>query len=246
MTASGTLTSKQRPKVLVVEDESDIQDLMVLHLKREGYDVVAVADGTDAMERLKVGGYDLLVLDWMLPGFNGLEIAREVRSQALTRRMPMLMVTARTEAADIVLGLEAGCDDYVTKPFEIPVFLARVRALLRRASQLSQQVEDQPEEVIRIGPLLVDGRSYQAKAADQVLDLTPSEFKLLQALAQNRGRVLTRERLIDCVQGAGVNVVDRAIDTHVFGLRKKLGAIADIIETVRGVGYRVRADYGTA
>jgi two-component system phosphate regulon response regulator PhoB len=246
MMSTGTVASKQRPRVLVVEDEGDIQDLMVLHLKREGYEVSAVADGVEAIERLKGGGFDLLVLDWMLPGSNGLEIAREVRAQVLTRRMPILMVTARTEAADIVLGLEAGCDDYVTKPFEIPVFLARARALLRRAAMLSKQDESAPEEVIRIGPLVVDGRSYQAKIGDQLLELTPSEFKLLQALVQNRGRVLTRERLIDCVQGAGVTVVDRAIDTHVFGLRKKLGEFADIIETVRGVGYRVRAEYGTA
>ena len=247
MMTTGILPPKARARVLVVEDEGDIQDLMVLHLKREGFDVVAVSDGTEALEKVhRAAGFDLLVLDWMLPGFNGLEIARDVRAQGNNRRMPILMVTARTEAADIVLGLEAGCDDYVPKPFEIPVFLARVRALLRRASQLAQQAEGTVEEVIRIGPLTVDGRSYQAHAGGLLLDLTPSEFKLLQALAQNRGRVLTRERLIECVQGAGVSVVDRAIDTHVFGLRKKMGEFADLIETVRGVGYRVRTDYGTA
>lgn len=245
MMTTGTLTPKTRARVLIVEDEADIQDLMVLHLKREGYEVTSVADGGEAIEKLKVG-YDLLVLDWMLPGFNGLEIARDVRAHGVNRRMPILMVTARTEAADIVLGLEAGCDDYVTKPFEIPVFLARVRALLRRASQLADQEEGVVEEVIKLGPLTVDGRTYQAHAGGERLELTPSEFKLLQALAQNRGRVLTRERLIECVQGAGVTVVDRAIDTHVFGLRKKMGNFADLIETVRGVGYRVRTDYGTA
>ncbi len=230
---------KSRPRVLVVEDEQDIQDLMALHLKREGYEVTVVCDGAEALERLTGGSFDLLVLDWMLPGSNGLEIARTVRAGGALQCLPILMVTARTEAADIVLGLEAGSDDYVTKPFEIPIFLARVRALLRRSSMASSSDVSESEGILTLGPLKIDTRSYQVMADGREIALTPSEFKLLQALAQNKGRVLTRERLIDCVQGAGVSVVDRAIDTHVFGLRKKLGAHAELIETVRGVGYRV-------
>jgi two-component system phosphate regulon response regulator PhoB len=226
-----------RSKVLIVEDEQDIQELMALHLRREGYDVLLASDGEEALRLLRAGGVDLLVLDWMLPGFNGLEIARELRGPSHPE-LPILMVTARTEAADIVLGLEAGADDYITKPFEIPVFLARVRALLRRA-RFSGKAVQEDAEVLDLGPIRIDSRAFQVFLDGEEISLTPSEFKLIQALAQNRGRVLTRDRLIECVQGTGVSVVDRAIDTHVFGLRKKLGPHADWIETVRGVGYRV-------
>jgi two-component system, OmpR family, phosphate regulon response regulator PhoB len=230
-------------RILLVEDEADIRDLISLHLGREGYAVESAIDGEEGLRKLRQAPYDLLVLDWMLPGISGLELTRIFRSPASASEIPasgapILMVTARMEAADIVLGLEAGADDYVTKPFEIPVLLARVRALLRR----SKQTVEKPGAPLVLGDVWIDPNSYEVKCAGELLSLTPSEFKLLLALAQNRGRVLTRDRLIDCVQGAGVTVVDRAIDTHIFGLRKKLGACADVIETVRGVGYRVRSD----
>lgn len=226
--------TQSKKKILVVEDESDIRDLMTLHLGRDGYQVESVADGEAGMKKV-ADNFDLLVLDWMLPGVSGIDLARAVRK---TSNVPILMVTARVEPADVVLGLEAGADDYVTKPFEIPVFLARVRALLRRAAQ-AQGAGGSPT-VHELAGIRLDESSYEVRCDNEPLQLTHSEFKLLLALIKNQGRVLTRAALIDLVQGSDVSVVDRTIDTHVFGLRKKLGPYGDLIETVRGVGYRVR------
>ncbi len=227
----------QKARILVIEDEKDVKDLIVLHLKREGHEVVAVENGEEGLALLKRTGppsdhFKLVVLDWMLPGLSGLEICKQ-----MDRSVPILMVTARADTADIVLGLEMGADDYVTKPFEIPVFLARVRAILRRI-----HASEGPKETagnIHIGELVIDCEAHRVFCGPEEVQLTPSEFKLLTALMRNPGRVLSRERLIELVQGQGVAVVDRAIDTHVFGLRKKLGTCASTIETIRGVGYRV-------
>jgi len=225
-------------KVLLVEDEADVRELMLIHLKREGLATTAVENGEEALKLLQANQYELVVLDWMLPGLSGLEICKRIRNQNLgSPQLPVLMVTARADTADIVIGLEMGADDYITKPFEIPVFLARVRALIRR-SQVQLQA---PPKRFQVGELVMDVEAHNVTCRATPLDLTPSEFKLLAALMNNQGRVLSRERLIDLVQGQGVAVVDRAIDTHVFGLRKKLGECADVIETIRGVGYRVRA-----
>jgi len=223
-------------KILVVEDEGDIRDLMTLHLARDGHKPDAAADGEEALKKLQDNNYDLVVLDWMLPGMSGIDIAKTLRK--MSSRVPILMVTARVEPADIVLGLEAGADDYITKPFEVPVFLARIRALLRRASMAGEAPAT--PGLIGMGELQVNENSYEVKCAGTPVSLTPSEFKLLVALVKNQGRVLTRASLIDLVQGSDVSVVDRTIDTHVFGLRKKLGVCGDMIETVRGVGYRVK------
>ena len=228
-----TMTQAKK-KILIVEDETDIRELMSLHLGREGYQVDAVADGEAGMKKI-TETFDLLVLDWMLPGVSGIDLAKAVRKSS---NVPILMVTARVEPADVVLGLEAGADDYVTKPFEIPVLLARVRALLRRAG-LSQAAPANPN-TYELAGLRLDENSYEARCDGQPLQLTHSEFKLLLALIKNQGRVLTRAALIDLVQGSDVSVVDRTIDTHVFGLRKKMGNYGDLIETVRGVGYRVK------
>lgn len=227
--------------VLVIEDEADVRDLIVLHLKREGYKVTAVDEGEKALKFLSEPGAlvatDLAIVDWMLPGMSGLDVTKWIYEKNLDpnrerrTQLPILMVTARADSADIVRGLESGADDYVTKPFEIPVFLARTRSLLRRTSQTSK--------LLRIGDLELNCESYDVSVGTEKLNLTPSEFKLLKALMQNQGRVLSRDRLIELVQGEGVSVVDRAIDTHVFGLRKKMGTAADFIETIRGVGYRM-------
>lgn len=235
------------PRVLIVEDERDIADLMSLHLKREGHDVITVENGEDALRMLNseapARDYQLLVLDWMLPGLSGLELCKKIRGEKASSgdaaaAVPILMVTARAHTSDIVLGLEMGADDYITKPFEIPIFLARVRALLRRSSV----GEEEQTRVFELGDLSVNLESYQVTCQGKELQLTPSEFKLLVALIRSQGRVLTRERLIDMVQGEGVTVVDRAIDTHVFGLRKKMGRCSELVETIRGVGYRIRTD----
>jgi two-component system phosphate regulon response regulator PhoB len=226
----------------LVEDEADVKDLMLLHLKRDGLDVTAVENGEEALSLMQsTSKYDLVVLDWMLPGLSGLEICKRIRAQGGPRfdgaRLPILMVTARADTTDIVIGLEMGADDYITKPFEIPVLLARVRALIRRGQTAGLETATR----FQAGELTLDVEAHSVMCAGEELDLTPSEFKLLSALMSNQGRVLSRERLIDLVQGQGVAVVDRAIDTHVFGLRKKLGPCAEVVETIRGVGYRVRA-----
>lgn len=225
-------------KVLLVEDEADIRELMLLHLKRENLGITAVDNGEEALTLLQGNRYDLLVLDWMLPGLSGLEICKRIRHQSPEGAMiPILMVTARADTTDIVLGLEMGADDYITKPFDLPVFMARVRAMIRRG----QSANLESAKRYQAGELTLDIEAHRVQCGTNELELTPSEFKLLLALMSNQGRVLSRERLIDLVQGQGVAVVDRAIDTHVFGLRKKLGLCADVIETIRGVGYRVRA-----
>ena len=234
-------------RILVVEDESEIRDLIVLHLKRDGHAVDAVGSVEDANALIQTKKFSLIVLDWMLPGASGVEMARALRAKSDRDDLAILMVTARAEATDIVTGLDAGADDYLSKPFEPQVLIARVRALLRRhrrpASLMTGLMTDSVPliESFQIGELSIDAGTYEVKCAGELVSLTPSEFKLLQTLAQNRGRVLTRESLIQHVQGEGVSVVGRTVDTHVFGLRKKLGECADVIETVRGIGYRVKA-----
>jgi len=227
--------------VLVVEDEKDISELIALHLRREGHECTVVENGEDALTQLAENVFDLVALDWMLPGLSGLELCKKIRTNPAPQiaGVPVVMLTARAHATDIVLGLEMGADDYVTKPFEIPVFLARVRALLRRSQSVIVSGDLHKYE---IGELRVDSQSYQVVCGKKDIQLTPSEFRLLLALVKNHGRVLTRERLIDLVQGEGVTVVDRTIDTHIFGLRKKLGKCSDVVETIRGVGYRVKAE----
>lgn len=224
-------STHDRPRVLIVEDERDIRELMQMHLMRDGFEVTAVEEGEEGLRLLKERPYHVAVVDWMLPGVSGLELCRQ-----LSGKLPILMVTARAEAADIVLGLEAGADDYITKPFEVPVFLARVRALRRRADHREVQTAYQ------VGGLTVRADSHEVSCHGETLKLTASEFKLLTALLENRGKVLSRDRLIALVQGAGVTVTDRTVDTHVFGLRKKLGLCAELIETIRGVGYRVKME----
>lgn len=225
-----------RCRILIVEDEEDIRDLVALHLKRAGYQVDAVGTAEEAFFILKgEKKTHLMVLDWMLPGLSGIDLIKTFRQDKQGLSVPILMMTARTSTQDIVLGLQAGADDYLTKPFEIPVFLARVEALLRRMGL------DQASK-IEIGELTIHMETYDVKCHGETLQLTPSEYRLLLSLAQNKNKVLSREQLIALVQGEGVSVVDRAIDTHVFGLRKKLSKCSDLLETVRGVGYRIRSE----
>jgi two-component system phosphate regulon response regulator PhoB len=226
--------------VLVVEDESEIRDLVALHIRRDGHEVDSVGSAEAAFAAMQERDYSLLILDWMLPGESGLEVAKRLRKKVDSTELAILMLTARAEAADIVEGLEAGADDYLTKPFETPVLIARVRALMRRNRRGQAPEVEGDLQVVRVGGLALYPETYEVKCNDQPIGLTPSEFKLLLALAHHRGRVLTRDSLIQQVQGDGVSVVGRTVDTHVFGLRKKLGPCSDVIETVRGVGYRVK------
>lgn len=242
--------------ILIVEDEPDVRDLVAVHLKRAGHSVTAVGSVEEARGAFAAAqsgaagqGYDVCVLDWMLPGASGVDFARELRRRHERQDLAILMLTAKSEPHDIVEGLDAGADDYLTKPFEPSVLIARVRALSRRLKAVDAgpaaskpSPSNRPFEVIQLAGLSLFPETYEVKCADDPINLTPSEFKLLMALAKSQGRVLTRDSLIAQVQGDGVSVVGRTVDTHVFGLRKKLGACADVIETVRGVGYRVKPE----
>ena len=221
------------PHVLVLEDETDVRELLVLHLKREGFEVAAFEDAEEALDAFKKNKFDLLILDWMLPKMSGLEVAKRIRMES-NSSVPILILTARADTMDKVLGLEIGADDYLTKPFEIREFVARVRALLRRASP-------KKSDEFEAGPFKLNDASKQIFLNGKELSLTPNEFKLLATLLQKPGTTFERGDLIKLIQGPGVAVVDRTIDTTVLGLRKKLGDSADWVETVRGFGYRFKA-----
>lgn len=238
-------------RILVVEDETEIRELIVLHLERAGFEVSAAGSAEEGEALLEQHSFALVVLDWMLPGRHGPQFAKILRNNLDTINLSILMVTAKAAPDDIVAGLEAGADDYLSKPFEPSVLIARVKALLRRHPRGESVVAPKREAKsaaiikdaeVRLGGLTMNPETYDVKCGEDPISLTPSEFKLLLALAHNKGRVLTRNSLIDQIQGEGVSVVGRTVDTHVFGLRKKLGACADVIETVRGIGYRVKAD----
>lgn len=224
--------------VLVVEDEFEIRELMALHLLRQGYKVTECASAEEALREVESKDFDLFILDWMLPGMSGVELIEKVKKSH--PRAGILMITAKTEPQDVVMGLEKGADDYVTKPFVPSVLIARVKALLRRHS--ASEEGKSTEQEVEVGGLKINFKSYEVSYKNVPLHLTPSEFKLLGTMIQSQGGVLTREQLIENIQGEGINVVGRTIDTHVFGLRKKLGEWGERIETIRGVGYRVKME----
>jgi DNA-binding response OmpR family regulator len=223
--------------ILVVEDETEIRELIALHLLRQGFKVTECDNVSDAIEQLEKKKFDVILLDWMLPGLSGMDLLGFLKDKEIDARV--LMVTAKTDPADIVQGLESGADDYLTKPFDPAILMARVRAVMRR---VPKKDSTDTQEELTVGPLYINFRTYDVMLNNEKLHLTPSEFKLLGIMIQNQGRVLTRDNLIENIQGEGVNVIGRTIDTHVFGLRKKLGSWGDRIETIRGVGYRVKTE----
>lgn len=232
-------------RILIVEDEIDIGRLLHMQVQNMGYTAEQVSSGEEALALLNKRPYDLLILDWMLPGLSGVEIAQLVRKMNSMKSVGILMLTAKSAPEDIVEGLDSGADDYITKPFSTDVLKARISSLLRRLERVEPQTAPKSfkdNDVLIIGPLEVSLKSYKAYLEGELMNLTPSEFKLLTTMLEFRGRVLTRSKLIEQVQGEGISVIGRTIDTHVFGLRKKLGPHADLIETVRGIGYRVRDD----
>lgn len=234
----GEVLVENAVQVLVVEDEQEIRELIALHLLRQGYRVTECSSAEQALTEINSNSsYSVFILDWMLPGLSGIDIVDKIKAKI--QQASILMVTAKTEPGDIVTGLEKGADDYLTKPFNPSVLMARVKALLRRNHSQAALISN--GEVQLLG-LKMNFKSYEISYNGEPLHLTPSEFKLLGSLVQNQGCVLTREKLIENIQGDGVNVVGRTIDTHVFGLRKKLGEWGDNIETIRGVGYRIRVD----
>lgn len=233
---NGGVTMLNKYKILVVEDEEDIRNLLKIYLNGYGYEVVEAKTGEEAISIIKTNRFDLILLDWMLPGISGVEIAKVIKHFDNSKDTGIIMLTAKSEPNDIIQGLEAGADDYLTKPFDEKVLAARVKALIRRVTAHRGKIKS---EEITFGPLQISLRTYEAVLDGVALVLTPSEFKLLATMVFNRGRVMTRDRLIEEVQGEGVSVIGRTVDTHVFGLRKKLGKYGDMIETIRGVGYRI-------
>lgn len=222
-----------KPVILVVDDEEDIRELVELNLKREGYTVLACETGEQALQRALSEMPDLIVLDLMLPGVDGLEVCRRLKADAKTRRIAIVMLTAKGEEADIVTGLELGADDYVTKPFSGKVLVARVRRLLRR-----DQDEADAGAVVRIHELSIDPGRHEVLVGGEAVAMTLTEFNILHLLARRPGRVFTRYQIVDSIHGSDYPVTDRAVDVQIVSLRKKLGSCAKYIDTVRGVGYR--------
>jgi two-component system alkaline phosphatase synthesis response regulator PhoP len=222
--------------ILVVDDEEDILELVRYNLAREGYQVICAISGEKALEKAKNENLDLMILDLMLTGIDGLEVARRLKQKEKTSHIPIIMLTAKGEEADIVTRLELGADDYVTKPFSPRILMARVKAVLRR--QMAE--EENPEEIIHIHQLTIDPRRRHVLAGSESIDLTFSEFQILYFLAKRPGWVFTRSQIVDAVRGDDYPVTDRSVDVQIVGLRKKLDTFAHYIETVRGVGYRFK------
>jgi DNA-binding response OmpR family regulator len=227
-------------KLLVVEDESDLANIIAEHLRSEGHLVILESNGAKALERAGVEAFDLLVLDLMLPGLDGLEVARRLRrsSGATTATVPILMLTARAEETDRVLGFEVGADDYIVKPFSLREFLARVRAMLRRAKIIE---EESRVAVLRFGRFELDSNARAVRIGEKLTDLTPREYELLLMLARHPGRTFTRDYLLERIWGAEYDGSDRVVDTTVVRLRRKLGVEGERVISVWGVGYRFDA-----
>lgn len=222
--------------ILVIEDEKDIQELIRFNLERDSYKVVT-ADSVEAAGKLLARQIpSLILLDLMLPGENGYDFCRRLRNDERTQRIPVIMVTARDEDADIVAGLEVGADDYITKPFSPRVLLARVRAVLRRRAV---EPEDSADRLVR-GPIEIDRTHHAVRVDGQPVTMTLSEFRILELLLRRPGVVFSRYQIVDAVHGSDYPVTDRSVDVQIVGLRRKLGDHSEWIETIRGVGYRFR------
>ena len=225
-----------KEKILIVEDEEDILELIRYNLAKEGYQIEGVMSGEDALHKVKKETYDLIVLDLMLPGVDGLDVCKMLKQDQLTAPVPIIMLTARGEEADIIVGLELGADDYITKPFSPRILIARIKAVLRRRQQ--EKCDD--SSVIAIHDLQIDSSRYEVRVKGTPVQLTTTEFAILLYLARRPGWVFTRYQIIDAVKGEDYIVTDRAVDVQIVSLRKKLGDLGHLIETVRGVGYRFK------
>jgi len=231
----------KRETILVIEDEADILEVLQYNLAREGYRVLSSRDGEEGLERARRDSPDLVLLDLMLPGLDGLEVCRRLQADPVTSAIPVIMVTAKGEETDVVLGLQLGADDYVAKPFSPRELTARVKAVLRRGPL--REVASDGRRIVR-GGLVIDAERHRVSIDGEPAALTATELRLLHFLASHPGRVFTRDQLLSRVIGERAVVIDRNIDVHVGALRRKLGAYRELIETVRGVGYRFREEEG--
>ncbi len=224
-----------KPKILIIEDERALVEILTYNLEREGYEALIAHDGQEGLRQAQLKSPDLIVLDLMLPLKSGLEVCRDLRGNARTRDIPIIMVTARSEESDELVGFATGADDYVTKPYSMKVLIQRIKKELRRS-----QAQDEAPTSAQIGSqgVVIDRHSHRALYRDQELPLTPTEFRLLEVLLRQAGRAFTRYELMDAAIGEDAVVLERTIDVHIKSLRKKLGEAGELIETVRGVGYR--------
>lgn len=221
-------------RILVVEDEAPIREMIAFNLSRAGYEVVEAEDSSSARNRIADDRPDLVVIDWMLPDSSGLELTRALRREEINRELPIIMLTARAEERDKVLGLDGGADDYITKPFAPRELIARINALLRRAGPSN-------EDVLEAGPLQLDPVSHRVTVGEEEISLGPTEYRLLKFLMQNPERVYSRGQLLDFVWGQNIYVEERTVDVHVRRLRKALEdfGMDKLVQTVRGAGYRL-------
>ena len=224
---------KAMTQILVVDDETDIRDLIEYNLTQNGYKVLTADNGSTALELAQSRAPDLIVLDVMMPGLSGIEVAKQLRTQTQTNAIPILMLTAKTEEVHELEGLDSGADDYMSKPFSMQVLIARINALLRRRGPTTTKAKR-----LSIGPVEVDLNEHRVCIDDEPIQLTITEFRLLASLIASNGAVLSRPELINRAIGPGVTVTERTVDVHITALRKKLGDHAGLIATVRGVGYR--------
>ena len=220
-------------RILIIEDESDIRELLTYNLELEGFDVVGVANGEDAFKALQTGSIQLVVLDLMLPDISGLEICRYIRRDSALSRLPVIMLTAKGEEVDRIVGFELGADDYVTKPFNIREMILRVKAVLARS-----KMTPVAGKALERGALTIDPEQYEATVDGRPLSLTATEFRLLHHLAAHPGLARNRDELLDIIWGEDKFVTPRTVDTYIRRLREKLGPAGDMIQTLRGVGYR--------
>jgi two-component system alkaline phosphatase synthesis response regulator PhoP len=224
--------------IYVVDDEEDILNLVDYNLAKEGYQVERFLSGEEVLDRIEEQVPDILLLDLMLPGVDGLDVAKKLKKDQRFATIPLIMLTAKGEEADIVTGLEIGADDYIPKPFSPKVMLARVKAVLRRNEPIEKKVDK--SDIIRIQNLVIHPGRHEVRIDDKLIDLTYTEFSLLHFLAMRPGWVFTRYQIVDALRGEDYPVTERAVDVQVVGLRKKLGQMGKNIETVRGVGYRFK------
>ncbi len=224
-------------RILVIDDEEDLIELVRYNLEKEGFMVTGAQDGEQGLAAAQKEHPDAIIIDYMLPGIDGLEVCRSLRSDSRTASIPLIILTAKSAESDRILGLELGADDYITKPFSPRELAARIKALLRRAS-----LPQTPPDMIRFGGLAIDSGCREVSCNGVPIPLTATEFRLLQFLASHPGRVYSRDQLIDHALGRDISVTDRTIDVHITGLRKKLGNCGEWIETVRGFGYRFKAE----
>lgn len=227
----------QKTKILLIEDEEDIASLIKLQAEIEGYRIHVEQDGLNGYLALEREEPDLILLDIMLPGLNGLDLCRKIKANPKYNLIPIIILSAKSEEVDVVVGLELGADDYVPKPFSLKVLFSRIRAVLRRGKET-----EKGSRSISFGPFTMDVEKYLLRKNDKSISLTLSEFAILRRLISNRGQVLTRNQLLDDVQNDEAYIIDRNIDVHIASLRKKLGPNFDGIETVRGVGYRFKEE----